>query len=294
MEREFQNRPWLADAVSGRRGRVELRAPMVGDMNRVMRELCDKLGANDFRLTLDLLWDVLLELRQLSPGASDVLEFWATTGCRHAYALEKIADCGIEMPASPATWFMVKSPRCFEVLQHRLLTAKINDCDERGATPLFYAGSASLFAFLLSKGAEPLLLWSARTLPHPQSLRLALERCPGFRLDPRRMLSDPEHAAATREEYVKLLHAHSVEIPRGLIESCREMRTCHALLSFGYLSNVPGRLNLGLIRWHPRTHKFFWSPLLQQRVMLLLLVFKRKAPQLPRDIRIHLLDLIMN
>jgi hypothetical protein len=205
-----------------------------------------------------------------------------------------MAESDFEMPSTPATWFMVRSVRCYELLQHRLTTADVNARDDLNASPLFYAFDARVFAFFLERGADPLLLWRARTLPHPQSLRLALRLCTGFQLDPERMLIDPEHAQAVREEYVALLHGCLVEIPRALIDSCAEERTCHALLSYGYLNKVPGRLKLGLIRWHPRTHKFFWSPLLQQRILVVLMVLKRKAPKLPRDIRIRLLDLIMN
>ena len=266
---------------------------LVSDLPNAMLQLDEALGASDFRLALAFLWDVLLEARRLQPR-TDVLALWARSGCRHACVLEMMADSELELPAEPASWFMVRSRRCYDILEHRLVTADINARDQRQATPLFYATNGVLFKFLLERGANALLLWEARTLSHPRTLRLALDLCPGFVLDVKRMLTDPEHATAVREEYVALIHSRSVEIPRNLIDSLQETSTCHALLSYGYLSKVPVRLNLGLIRWHPRTHRFFWSPLLQQRILLVLMVLKRKSPQLPRDIRILLLDMIMN
>ena len=70
-----------------------------------------------------------------------------------------------------------------------------------------------------------------------------------------------------------------------------------ALLTHGYLASLPEgmRVEAEWIRWRPQTHRYF--PIhIRRLVWCALLCWKRVCPQLPRDLRTHMLSLslVMN
>ncbi len=251
------------------------------------------LGEEDLCLVVDYVWPLLYRAWEVDAAFRRLLSDFAFTSPTDML-LQKMTLAGA-LPANRGIpWRAIKSLQCFALLEDRLDASQIDAVDKDGATALFFARNEEVFRLLVSKGADCKLLWEARTLPQARILRMAIAQCASFALDPKAMLCRDVHPLAQRTEYVELLHDKAVEIPRRLIDSCTDVHTCHALLSFGYRQSIPMRINLSLLRWHPRTHHLYRSPLLRERIALCLLVFKRFAPQLPRDLRYRLLELAMN
>jgi hypothetical protein len=158
--------------------------------------------------------------------------------------------------------------------------------------PLHSAPTLQCVRAMLVEGADPKRVVASKVpLPRACILSWICHCVPGFELPIERILKE-----GRTFDYVKLLVEElKVELPQELIPTLSlETKWCLRALGMRVEINDTSTLDLRWLRWRPSVHKYFGSQLIRKRVIAALVVFRRVAGFVPRDIRNKILIMAMN
>ena len=164
--------------------------------------------------------------------------------------------------------------------------------DESSIVPLHSAATLQCVRAMIVEGADPKkAVSSVVPLPRACVLSWICQCVPGFALPVERILRQ-----GRTFDYVKLLvEEQKVEVPQELIPAL-SLETKWCLRAVGMRVDIDGGKNPDLrwLRWRPCVHKYFFSMQSRNRALMALLVFRRVAGFVPRDIRNKILIMAMN
>jgi hypothetical protein len=158
--------------------------------------------------------------------------------------------------------------------------------------PLHTAPTLQCVRAMLAEGADPKRAVAAGVpLPRACVLSWICHCVPGFELPVERILKE-----GRTFDYVKLLVEElKVELPQELIPTLSlETKWCLRALGMRVEISDTSPPDLRWLRWRPSVHKYFGSMVIRRRAVAALIVFRRVAGFVPRDIRNKILIMAMN
>ncbi len=180
------------------------------------------------------------------------------------------------------------SPDCF-----RFADVNAHIADESSIVPLHSAATLQCVRAMIAAGADPKKVVSSKVpLPRACVLSWICQCVPGFALPVERILRQ-----GRTFDYVKLIvEEQKVEVPQELVPKLSlETKWCLRALGMRVEIEDPANPDLRWLRWRPQVHKYFaFSMQTRKRAMTALLVFRRVAGFVPRDIRNKILSMAMN
>jgi hypothetical protein len=153
-------------------------------------------------------------------------------------------------------------------------------------TPLAVASNRPVARALIDHGANFSALLDCDT--HPKVLRWTMQYVKEFRIPAEFCLRQ----GILKLEYVRLLYDFDLQVPPNMINSCDHETMC-ALYTFGYVKIFHFLEDTSLFEWNIRTHHFY-SRDHQRFIHFVLLVLECICCVMPREMRLMMLDWVMN